>query len=129
MKDFHREITISRDPVWVPEKLHNASTGAVSHFLGVVRETENGALIKGIDYEAYLPMADRQFHRIATEAGQEFGSHPLHLQHRTGFVPASEASIVIAVAMPHSKEAFDLCQYYLRRIKTEVPIWKNVVFK
>ncbi|MEM0895965.1 MAG: molybdenum cofactor biosynthesis protein MoaE [Verrucomicrobiota bacterium] len=129
MKDFHREITISSDPVRLPENLHNAATGAVSQFLGVVREMENDAPIDGIDYEAYLPMAERQLRRIAMEATEEFGLHPLHIHHRTGFVAAGEPSIGLAVALPHSREAFDLCQYYLQRIKTEVPVWKNIVFR
>jgi molybdopterin synthase catalytic subunit len=43
-------------------------------------------------------------------------------------VAAEEPSIVIRVRTKHSAEAFDLCRWYLKAIKTRVPIWKKPVF-
>ncbi len=127
MKDIHRHLTISEDPVPEAATVHDASTGGVAQFLGVVRGTEDGEPIRGIEYEAYLPMAERQLARIVEETIADFGPHPVHVHHRLGFVSAGEPSILIAVAMPHSPEAFDLCRHYLGRIKKEVPIWKRIV--
>ena len=37
------------------------------------------------------------------------------------------ASILLAVATPHSAEAFAVSQTLLRRLKLEVPIWKKPI--
>jgi fumarate hydratase class II len=47
---------------------------------------------------------------------------------RLGFVPAREPSIIILVRTKHSALSFDLCRWYLKEIKTSVPIWKKPVF-
>ena len=128
MKDFPREITVSEAPVPDGPPVHDASTGGVAQFLGVVRDLEDGKPIRGIDYEAYLPMAEAVLARITDEASENFGPHPVRIHHQLGFVAAGSPSILIAVAMPHSAEAFDLCHHYLKRIKAEVPIWKRIVY-
>ena len=36
---------------------------------------------------------------------------------------------IVTEATPHSQAAFDISSDYLHRLKTELPIWKNVVFE
>ena len=102
--------------------------GAEVRFLGVVRDQEAGATISGIDYSAYLPMAEKMLGDLLKAGAQEHGPHQVYIQHRLGFVAAAEPSIVIRVRTKHSAEAFDLCRWYLREIKSRVPIWKRPVF-
>jgi molybdopterin synthase catalytic subunit len=102
--------------------------GAEMQFLGTVRGEEDGRPITGIDYSAYRPMADRELERICHRAQGELPPHRVEIQHRLGFVPAREPSIVIRVRTKHSAEGFDLCRWYLREIKTSVPIWKKPVW-
>jgi molybdopterin synthase catalytic subunit len=102
--------------------------GAVLRFLGVVRGLEAGKPIAGIRYSAYEPMAQQQLVSIVLAArgaaGRDF---PVRLVHRLGFVPLGIASVILEIATPHSREAFDFCQDILHRLKTEVPIWKEFV--
>ena len=102
--------------------------GADLRFLGVVRHLEGGREIRGIDYSCYQEMAERKLAGICEEMAAESSEHRVWIHHRTGFVAAGEASIVIRVQTPHSAEAFALCAEYLQRIKTSVPIWKDPVF-
>ena len=37
------------------------------------------------------------------------------------------SSVVIALSAPHSKDAFEACEFILDTIKKEVPIWKKEV--
>jgi 16S rRNA (cytidine1402-2'-O)-methyltransferase len=108
-------------------ELGSGEYGAEMRFLGVVRGTENGQPIAGIEYSAYEAMAGRMLGRIADELQQTCAPHAVRLQHRLGFVPAGVASLVIVVATRHSPEAFSICQEYLRRVKTEAPIWKRIL--
>ena len=102
--------------------------GAQCHFLGTVRGEENGQPITGIEYTAYRPMADRELENLCECARGEHGPHRVEIRHRLGFVPAREPSILIRVTTKHSAESFDLCRWYLKEIKTSVPIWKKPVF-
>jgi molybdopterin synthase catalytic subunit len=51
------------------------------------------------------------------------------MAHRLGRCEVGEASIVIAVASPHRREAFEACHYAIDRVKEIVPIWKREVWK
>ena len=102
--------------------------GADLRFHGVVRDREEGRLITGIDYSAYRPMADNELQAVVDTMRAEHPDHRVAIYHRLGFVAAGEASILIRVQTAHSAAAFSLCQEYLRRIKTTVPIWKKPIW-
>ncbi|MGI9239711.1 MAG: molybdopterin synthase catalytic subunit [Verrucomicrobiales bacterium] len=102
--------------------------GACVQFLGIVRGLEDGRELRGIDYRAYAQMAEAMLEKMAHEGAREFGEHRLKLHHRVGFVPVAEPSVVIRVTTPHSQAAFDICRSYLHRLKTEIPIWKHLVY-
>jgi molybdopterin synthase catalytic subunit len=101
--------------------------GAEVQFRGIVRDTEDGRAISGLRYSAYHAMAERKLREIADEAAEAHTGALIFIHHVVGFVPAGRASVLIAVAMPRSGAAFDLCRELLHRLKTEVPIWKEAV--
>ena len=97
-------------------------------FLGVVREQEEGRPLSGIRYSCYEKMAWEVLERTIAEAEAEFGKHGLDFHHRVGFVAVAEPSVIVRVSTKHSAQAFDLCQHYLKVVKTSLPIWKEPVF-
>ena len=101
--------------------------GAVIRFSGVVRAIENGATIKGLDYTAFVPMAERQFHLLLDELGRRWPVASVRLVHRLGPVPAGEASLWIETVAPHRGEAFAATQWLIDEMKRVVPIWKKVI--
>lgn len=118
---------LSPEPIDSATGAFLAGEGAEVQFLGVVRGEEKGEAIRGIDYSAYLPMAERMLRELVDQGSSEKGPHRVFIQHRLGFVAAEEPSIIIRVQTKHSAEAFDLCRWYLQEIKTRVPIWKKIV--
>lgn len=102
--------------------------GADVQFLGTVRGEEGGKAISGIEYSVYQPMAGKELENLCERGQREHGVHRVEIQHRIGFVPAREPSIVIRVKTKHSAEAFNLCHWYLKEVKSTVPIWKKPVF-
>lgn len=107
-----------------PSSVH----GADLRFHGVVRDREDGRPIRGIDYSAYRPMADRELEAIIRAMLAERPDHLVAIHHRTGPVAAGEASLLIRVQTAHSAAAFEICREYLRRIKATVPVWKRPLF-
>ena len=58
-----------------------------------------------------------------------WGIEDVAIVHRLGHVEIGEISLVVAVASPHRKEAFEACQYVVDRLKQTVPVWKKEVFQ
>ena len=102
--------------------------GAVTSFLGVVRELEDGRPLVGIRYSCYESMAWGELDKVIAEATEAHGAHDLSFHHRLGMVPVAEPSVWIRIATGHSAEALALCQFYLKAVKTRLPIWKEPVF-
>jgi molybdopterin synthase catalytic subunit len=119
---------LSEEPIQIAQTVFKAGEGAEAQFLGVVRGLEDDRAISGIDYSAYLPMAEKTLQDLVDRGQREHGPHRVFIQHRLGFVAAEQPSIVIRVRTKHSGESFELCHWYLKEIKTRVPIWKKPVF-
>lgn len=121
-------IVLSSDPITpgIPE--FEPEEGGEVQFLGIVRATEDGRPITGIDYSAYPEMAEKELAGLVKRGMAQFTPHRVRIQHRLGFVAAGEPSIVVRVSTRHSAEAFEACRWYLNEIKTTVPIWKRPVW-
>jgi molybdopterin synthase catalytic subunit len=119
---------LSESPIPQGATVFADGEGADVQFLGTVRGEEEGRAITGIEYSVYQPMADKELEKLCERGQREHCSHRVEIQHRLGFVPACEPSIVIRVKTKHSAEAFEVCHWYLKEVKTTVPIWKKLVF-
>ena len=106
----------------------SADCGAVTTFVGLVRDDNGGRRVLWLEYEAYEPLALKAFARIDEEAGEKWPSIALAIHHRVGRLEIGQASIVIAAASPHRPEAFAACRYAIERIKQIAPIWKHEHF-
>ena len=102
--------------------------GAVTTFLGLVRDHNQGRRVLYLDYEAYAPLAEKALARIVDEAATRWTGARMAIHHRTGRLEIGEASVVIAVATPHRADAFAACRYAIERVKQIVPIWKHEHF-
>lgn len=99
--------------------------GAISLFLGTVRNTNEGRAVNGIDYSAYDAMAVAEMERIADEASEKFAGVAIALEHRTGTLEVGDVSVAIACAHAHRAPALDANRYVIEELKRRVPIWKR----
>lgn len=113
-------------PSTLPTALERSGNGAIITFLGVVRGTEDGQQIAGLEYTAFEAMARHQFEILFRTAGERWPVNSIRLIHRLGWVPAGEASLWVEVSSPHRGEAFSACQWIIDEMKRVVPIWKQV---
>jgi molybdopterin synthase catalytic subunit len=124
-----RELLLSADPIDEPaltaSRVISSSMGAAITFSGVVRGLEQDVPIGGIDYTAFVPMAEAQFHRLFDEASRRWPLESIRLVHRLGWVRVGEASLWVEVIAPHRGEAFAACQWLIDEMKRVVPIWKR----
>ena len=99
--------------------------GAISLFLGTVRNSNEGRAVNGIDYSAYDAMAVAEMNRIVSEAADRFTGVEIALEHRTGTLNVGDVSVAIACAHAHRSPALDATRYVIEELKKRVPIWKR----
>lgn len=116
---------VDDQPVADTHEFRSPRHGAELCFRGVVRGHEAGAPIRAIRYTAYVPMARATLQELAECLAAAHPNALIHIHHTLGDVVAGEASLLLAVATPHSAESLALVQALLRRLKAEVPIWKE----
>ena len=109
--------------------VETARCGAVTLFVGLVRDHNAGRQVVRLEYECYAPLAVKAFERIDTEARALWPDVSLAIAHRIGTLEIGEASVAIAAASPHRAEAFAACRYAIERIKQIAPIWKRELFE
>ena len=124
-----RQLTLTTGPIDEAQLLRgravSAGMGAVVHFLGVVRGTEEGRPIDAIEYEAFQKMAEHQFNLLFDEMETRWPVESVRLVHRVGVVRVNEPSLWVEVTAPHRGEAFAACQWLIDEMKRVVPIWKK----
>ena len=99
--------------------------GATVLFEGVVRNHNEGKQVDSIDYEAYLPMAEKEMAAVIDAVRAAYPDAAMTVVHRLGHLAVGDTSIAIACASPHRAEAFAACKEVIDRIKKTVPIWKK----
>jgi molybdopterin synthase catalytic subunit len=122
---------ITRD-VLDPTELHDLvlspQAGAVSLFVGVVRDNNLGRDVNYLEYDAYPAMATRVMRQIAAEIRERWDVLDIAMHHRIGRLEIGEASVAVAVASAHRTEGIEACHYGIDRLKAIVPIWKKEVW-
>ncbi|HEX9929809.1 MAG TPA: molybdopterin converting factor subunit 1 [Pyrinomonadaceae bacterium] len=99
--------------------------GAIVTLDGFVREWTKGKQTEYLVYEAYEPMALAEMQKLGALAREKFEIAHVAIVHRLGRLEIGETSVVIAVAAPHRRSAFEACEWIIKELKRTVPIWKK----
>ena len=109
-----------------PATTRASGAGARIVFEGVVRPTEHGRAIDGLEYEVYRRMAERVMHDLAATTLARHRLSSIDVEHSEGFVAAGAVSFRLTIDAPHRKEALAAADEFIDAMKREVPIWKRV---
>jgi molybdopterin synthase catalytic subunit len=118
-----RDAALSVDEVIAA--VERPEAGAVSVFLGTVRNRSEGRAVVKLEYQAYEAMALAEMRRIVAEIGAEIADVTLAVAHRTGTLAVGDVAVVCAASATHRVEAQRACRALIDRIKERVPIWKR----
>ena len=118
-------LTSKIDPASLINEVSSPQYGAISLFVGTVREVNEGRSVSAIEYSAYKSMASAELERILDEAEAQFGVSALVVEHRIGLLGLGDVSIAIVAAHRHRAPALDCTRFVIEEIKKRVPIWKK----
>jgi len=110
------------------DEVKSEEAGAIVLFLGTPRRHSRGREVEYLEYEAYPEMAEAKLREIGREIKERWGVRAAIVQ-RVGHLEVGEASVAIAVAAPHRREAFEAARYAIDRLKEVAPIWKKEVWE
>lgn len=123
---------IVKDPISIEEianKVIRNEAGAVTTFIGTVREFTHGKRTLSLEYQAYEKMAVKKLEQIGKEINEKWIDSKIAITHRVGKLEITEIAVVIAVSTPHRKDAYSANEYAIERIKQIVPIWKKEIWE
>jgi len=121
-------VRVTADPIRMQgllEQVQTPGSGGIDLFVGVVRNHSDGKTVVGLEYSAYIPMAEKLMGEIETEVRSQWPVHQVLLVHRIGTLYVGDIAVVTAVSSTHRREAFEACRHAIERIKADVPIWKK----
>jgi molybdopterin synthase catalytic subunit len=113
------------DPAVLQATLVDARAGACVTFEGWVRNRNDERSVLSLEYEAYLPLAEKEGGRILAEARAKFALIGAACVHRIGHLQLGDAAVWVGVVAEHRGPAFEACRYIIDEAKARVPIWKR----
>ena len=118
-EDFNVEEEIN-----IIKKLHS-NVGAVTSFLGYVRDNNNNTIVESIKLEVYEKMAYKQFEKIIEEADVKWSLIDTLIIHRYGKLQVNDKIVLVANFSSHRKDSFEACNFIMDYLKKDAPFWKN----
>ena len=127
-KSFFELTTGTLDVGAIARRIVPAECGATVTLDGYVRQWTKGRETLYLVYEAYEAMALREMEKLIVRAHGQFEIAAIGIVHRLGQMEIGETSVVISVAAPHRRAAFEACEWLIKELKRVVPIWKKEVY-
>lgn len=107
------------------DALRDDRAGAFASFEGWVRDHNEGRDVRGLRYESYVSLAEKEGERILEEAAVRFGILDARCVHRIGELAIGDMAVWVGVAAAHRDAAFAACRWVIDEVKARVPIWKH----
>jgi len=118
-EDFSSEEEINKI-----KKLYS-NIGAVTSFIGYVRDYNNNNKVQSINLEVYEEMAHKQFKKIISEAKSRWNLLDCLIIHRYGKLNVNSKIVLVTCFSEHRKDSFESCNFIMEFLKKDAPFWKN----
>ena len=110
-------------------KILNSNIGAISTFVGYVRENNKNKLVKSIDLEVYKDMANKSLNLICEEAKQKWNLINTLIIHRYGHLKINEKIVLVATFAKHRNDSSNACSFIMDYLKKDAPFWKKEYYE
>ena len=107
----------------------HSNIGAVSTFIGYVRNLNNKKKVKSIELEVYEKMAIKTLDKICNKAKNKWELIDTLIIHRYGKIYVDEKIVLVATFSKHRKDSFQACKFIMDYLKKDAPFWKKEKYK
>jgi molybdopterin synthase catalytic subunit len=116
-------------PQLLLDSLRTDSSGSIVMHLGIVRPDSNRRKVVSIEYEADINTSERELSNIANEILTKWEIQDIALCRRVGRLDLGDLILMVAVAAPHRKEAFEACEYAVERMRSMKSVRKKEILE
>ena len=102
--------------------------GAVSTFLGFVRNNNKNQKVKSINIEVYPEMAKKYLESIIIKSKKKWKLNDILIIHRFGKLNVNEKIVLVAVFSEHRGEGIKACTSIMNYLKKDAPFWKKETY-
>ena len=106
-------------------KNNYSNVGAVSTFIGYVRDFNKNKDVKFIDLEVYNEMALKELSKIRNNALQNWKLIDCLIIHRYGKLYVNDKIVLVACFSEHRTNSLKACGFIMDYLKKDAPIWKK----
>ncbi len=122
-RDFNSDKEINN----IKKKFLNV--GAVTSFIGYVKDSNNNKKVNSINLEVYEEMAYKQFSKIINKAKSKWDLIDCLIIHRYGKLKVNSKIVLVASFSKHRNESFESCKFIMDYLKKDAPFWKNEFYE
>jgi molybdopterin synthase catalytic subunit len=116
-------------PQLLLDSLKTDSSGSIVMHLGIVRPDSNGRKVVSIEYEVDIDAAERELSHIANEILTKWKIQDIALCRRRGRLDLGGVILMVAIAAPHRKEAFEACEYAVECMRNMDSVKKKEILE
>lgn len=99
--------------------------GAVSTFVGTMRDNNEGDTVHTLFLEHYPQMTEHYLNKISQHALQHWDIMDTLIVHRVGEMHPNDTIVLVAAWAAHRGAAFEACRYLIEELKHRAPFWKR----
>jgi len=99
--------------------------GAVTSFVGLVRDANDGAGVAKMTLEHYPGMTEKSLTEIVEQARGRWEVLDATVIHRVGELKPGDNIVLVVVASAHRGDALKACEFIMDYLKTRAPFWKK----
>ena len=124
MIKIQKEEFNSEEEIQKIKKLYS-SVGAVTSFIGYVRDYNNNKNVQSINLEVYEEMAYKQFKKIIEKTKSKWKLIDCLIIHRYGKLNVNSKIVLVSCFSEHRNDSFESCKFIMDYLKKDAPFWKN----
>ena len=102
----------------------NNNVGAISTFVGIVRNKTKEKNLISMTLEHYSGMAEKMLQKIENEAISRWELLDSIIIHRYGELFPGDNIVLVITLSKHRKDAINSCHFLIDWLKTKGPFWK-----
>ena len=106
-------------------KSQYSDIGAISTFIGYVRNLNNQQKVIAIDLEVYKDMAYKSLEMICLNAKKKWNLIDTLIIHRFGKLSVNEKIVLVATFSNHRNDSSESCNYIMNYLKKDAPFGKK----
>ena len=106
-------------------KSQHSNIGAVSTFVGYVRNINDKKNVTSIDLEVYPDMAEKSLLEICDQAKKNWQLIDILVIHRFGSLKVNQKIVLVATFAIHRHDSIAACNYIMDYLKKDAPFWKK----